>query len=111
MRLDLNRIPDDRLWGVICNTEQELRAFIDAVKIQRSDIDIGSLGNPSRLSDGQYHGKAYFLNYRDSKCLQMGTPRNLRDGLYTMGFQELVCAPELPDINIDQLEVLSMLGF
>jgi hypothetical protein len=108
--LELSRIPDDRLWGVICNTEQELKDFVEAVKSQRSDIDIGSFGNQSTLAMERYHGKAYFLNYLGSRHLQQGTPVGLPRDLSTMSFEELLIAPELPDIDTDQIEALSMLG-
>lgn len=108
--LDLNRIPDDRLWGVICDTEQELRDFIEAVKFQRCDIDIGSFDDPRRMSNSSYHGKAYFLNYLGSKRLQHGSPRSLPRELHTLKFEELLCAPDLPDIDMGQLEALSLLG-
>mgnify|MGYP006313475231 CR=1 FL=1 len=72
--LDLNRIPDGKWYGVICDTEQELRDFIEAVKFQRCDIDIGLFNDPRKMSNSRYHGKAYFLNYLGSKRLQHGTP-------------------------------------
>lgn len=108
--LDLKRIPDDKWYGVICNTEQELRDFIEAVKFQRCDIDIGLFNDPRKMSNSRYHGKAYFLNYLGSKRLQHGTPESLPRELHTLKFEELLCAPDLPDIDMGQLEALSLLG-
>lgn len=108
--LDLRRIPDDKWYGVICNTEQELRDFIEAVKFQRCDIDIGLFDDSRRMSNSIYHGKAYFLNYLGSKRLQHGTPGSLPSELHTLKFEELLCAPDLPDIDMGQLEALSPLG-
>lgn len=108
--LDLNRIPDDKWYGVICDTEQELRDFIEAVKFQRCDIDIGLFNDPREMSNSRYHGKAYFLNYLGSKRLQHGTPESLPRELHTLKFEELLCAPDLPDIDMGQLEALSLLG-
>lgn len=108
--INLSRIPDDKSWGVICNTEQELREFVEAIKSQRPDIQIGSFRNSSKLSEEYYHGKAYFLNYRDSHNLQHGLPGNLPENLHTLTFDELLTAPELPDIDANLLESLSTLG-
>ena len=84
--------------------------FVNAIKDQRKDINIGSFNDPSKLADPRYHGKAYFLNYLGSKRLQHGRPDSLPSELNTMRFEELLCAPDLPGIDTDQLEKLSMLG-
>lgn len=110
MRVDLSRIPDDKWCGVICENEQDLVEFVNAIKDQRKDIDIGSFNDPSNLANPRYHGKAYVLNYLGSKRLQFGRPDSLPGELCTMMFEELFCAPDLPDIDADQLEMLSMLG-
>lgn len=110
MRVDLSRIPDDKWWGVICENEKDLIEFVDAIKDQRKDVDIGSFNDPSKLTDPRYHGKAYFLNYLGSKRLQNGWPDDLPSELNTMRLEELFYAPDLPDIDADQLEMLSMLG-
>lgn len=110
MIIDLSRIPDDKWYGVICNSELELRTFVEAIKTQRSDIDIGSFSDKRKLAERRYHGKAYFLNYLGSKHLQTGDPAGLPRELRTMSFDELLVAPELPDIDFNQLEALSLLG-
>lgn len=110
MRVDLSRIPDDKWWGVICENEKDLVEFVNAVKDQRKDIDISPFNDPSKLADPRYHGKAYVLNYLGSKRLQYGRPDSLPSKLSTMMFEELFCAPDLPGIDTDQLEKLSMLG-
>ena len=110
MRVDLSRIPDDKWCGVICENEKELAEFVNAIKEQREDVDIGSFKDTSKLANPRYHGKAYFLNYLGSKRLQHGRPDGLPSELNTMRFEELFCAPDLPDIEADQLEMLSMLG-
>lgn len=110
MRVDLSHIPDDKWWGVICENEQDLVEFVNAIKDQRKDIDICSFSDPSKLADPRYHGKVYFLNYLGSKRLQYGRPDALPSELNTMRLEELFCAPDLPDIDAGQLEMLSMLG-
>ena len=110
MRVDLSHIPDDKWWGVICENEQDLVEFVNAIKDQRKDIDIGLFNNPSKFADPRYHGKAYFLNYLGSKRLQHGTPKSLPRELHTLKFEELLCAPDLPDIDMGLLEALSLLG-
>ena len=108
--IDLSRIPDDRRWGVFCETEQELRELVDAIKSQRKDVDLGLFANPLNLAETKYHGKAFFLNYARSKRLQYGDLGQLPVSLITMKFEELLCAQDLPDIDASQLETLSMLG-
>ena len=110
MRVDLSRIPDDKWWGVICENEKDLIEFVNAVKDQRKDINIGLFDDPRKMSNSIYHGKAYFLNYLGSKRLQHGTPESLPRELHTLKFEELLCAPDLPDIDMGQLEALSILG-
>jgi hypothetical protein len=110
LRVDLSRIPDDKWWGVICENEQDLVEFVNAVKDQRKDIDIGSFNDPSNLANPRYHGKAYVLNYLGLKKLQFGRPDSLPGELSTMKFEELFYAPDLPDIGTDQLGMLSLLG-
>lgn len=109
--IDLSRIVDDTKCGVICETEGELRMFVDAIKSQRKDIDIGSFKNSDRkMSESYYHGKAYFLNFKNTKYLQYGNPKSLPEGLYAIPISDLLSVQDLPDINADQTQALSMLG-
>lgn len=109
--IDLSRIVDDTKCGVICETEGELRMFVDAIKSQREDIDIGSFeDSDKKMSESYYHGKAYFLNYKNGKYLQYGNPKSLPAGLYAIPLSELLSVQDLPDINVDQTQALSMLG-
>ena len=109
--IDLSRIPDDKTWGVICENEDDLVEFVEAIKTQRKDVDIGSFRNKTKLSESFYHGKAYFLNYSNSHRLQHGEPRSLPGGLITMTIHQLRVCVDLPEIQADQVESLSLFGF
>ena len=108
--IDLKRIPDDRYWGVICETEEELREFVSAVKTQCKNIDVGIFANSSEISKEYYRGKAFFINYSNSGRIQYGDVVTLPSNLKTMRFDELFPVQDLPDISEDQLGALSMLG-
>lgn len=108
--VDLSRIPDDRYWGVICETEEELKEFVSAVKTQCKDISVGSFVHPSEISKKHYRGKAFFINYSNSRRVQYGEVAALPSNTKTMRFDELLSVQDLPDISADQLGVLSMLG-
>ncbi len=107
---DLKRIPDARYWGVICDTEEELREFVSAVKTQRKNIDVGTFAHSSEISREYYRGKAFFINYSNSRRIQYGDIEALPSNVKTMRFDELLSVQDLPDISADQLGVLSMLG-
>lgn len=106
--LNLSAINDDTKVGVFCETLSQVEMLIDAVKTQRQDINTGDW--PRDLKESTHANRAYYLNYRGSKRLQHGKPDVVRDiGLSYLHFEEL-WMEDLPDIEVDQIGILSLLG-
>lgn len=106
--LNLSAIKDDTKVGVFCETLSQVEMLIDAVKAQRPDINIGDW--PKDLKEGMHANRVYYLNYRGNKRLQHGRPDVVRDmGLLYLQFEEL-WMEDLPDIEVDQTGILSLLG-
>lgn len=105
--LDLSLISDDKKVGVLCETLGQFEMLLDAIKIQRPDIDCEV---HREMTEFNYANKVYYLNYMNSRRLQHGSRVTVRDlGLSYVQFNEL-WHEDLPDISVNQTGILSLLG-
>lgn len=106
--LNLDAINDDRKVGVLCKMLSQVEILIDAVQVQRPDINVGDW--PKDLKEATHANRAYYLNYRGNRRLQHGRPDAMRDiGLSYLQFEEL-WVENLPDIEGNKTGILSLLG-
>lgn len=105
--LDFGVITDETKVGILCTTLGQAEMLIDAVKIQRPDINTGDW--PKLLRSETHANRAYFLNYRNSKRLQHGDPKHLPDGLTYIPFEALLM-DDFPNIDANKTGILSLLG-
>ena len=106
--LNLSVIPDDRKVGVLCETLGQVEMLIDAVRSQRSDVDVGDWCR--ELKKSKHANRVYFLNYCGSKSLQHGRPAEIKAlGLRSISFDELWWN-DLPEFEENQTGILSLLG-
>lgn len=107
--LNLAVITNDEKQAVHCRTLDEARILYYAVKAQRPDISFYGWNGPPDLNS-VYADKAYMLSYNGCKSLKYGGVNDLRRmGVEIVSFDRLL-EFELPDVEVNQTGILSLLG-
>lgn len=107
--IDLSKITDDEKQAVHCRTIEEAQIFLDAVRVQRTDI--GTTHWERTLTSKKYEGKAFMLSYTGCKQLRYGEAFDLkRQGIEIIPFEALLRSFDLPEIDANQTGILSLLG-
>ena len=108
LMLNLCIISDDKKQGVLCESLDQVRELVEAIKSQRPDIDIGDW--TTELKESKHANRVYLLNYCGHKRLQHGRVSDIKTlGLSYLQFHELLMY-DLPEIDANQTDILSLLG-
>mgnify|MGYP003289269122 CR=1 FL=1 len=107
--INLGVIASDQWQAVHCRTIEEAQRLLDAVREQRPDIDTRTW--EPVLVDKKYEDAAFMLSYFGCKRLKFGSVSYLKSqGVEIIPFESLLYSFELPEVEVNQTGILSLLG-